>query len=57
MTLADALKAIKRNYERALTLRWVRDPVAWALYETWKEADESFPEGSGQKRGRCYGQR
>lgn len=47
MTLADALKAIKRNYERALTLPWVRDPVAWALYETWKEADGSFQEGPG----------
>ena len=39
MRLSTAIKRLKQYYELALTLDYVNDKVAWALYQTWKEAD------------------
>ena len=30
---------LEANYERAQKLEYVRNPLAWALYQTWKEVD------------------
>lgn len=30
-----AVKILKRNYDRALSLEYVKTPIAWALYKTW----------------------
>lgn len=40
MTLEKALNRVKEEYERALKLDFVRNPLAWALYQVWKKADE-----------------
>lgn len=42
MTLEDAIKRLKKEYEKAKANPYVRDPVAFALYQTWKVADNRF---------------
>lgn len=37
--LRKAVKLLGKNYERGLNSDYVRNPVAWALYQTWKEMD------------------
>ena len=39
MTLDKAIELLRANYKTALNLKWVRKPLAWALYQTWHEAD------------------
>lgn len=39
MTLAKAIKRLKEEYERAKKLEYVNNPLAFALYYVWKEAD------------------
>ena len=39
MTLEQAIKMLKEEYEKAKAVGWVNDPVAYALYYTWKKAD------------------
>lgn len=34
-----AVKLLEKNYETALSLKWVHKPMAYALYQTWKEFD------------------
>ena len=40
MLIGKAIELLQAEYERAKTLEYVRDPVAWALYQVWKKADE-----------------
>ena len=39
MTLDKAKELLDREYERAKGLAYVRDPLAYALYQVWKIAD------------------
>lgn len=39
MTLDKAKKLLEEEYERAKGLAYVRDPLAYALYQVWKIAD------------------
>ena len=39
MTLKKAVKLLEAEYERAKKLEYVQKPLAWALYQVWKEAD------------------
>lgn len=39
MTLESAIKKLERNYDLALRNDWVDDKVAWALFNTWREAE------------------
>lgn len=39
MTYDDALKELKDNYDFAVQQKWVENPLAWALYQTWKKVD------------------
>ena len=39
MTLKKAINLLEEEYERAKKLEWVRNPLAWALYQVWKKAD------------------
>lgn len=53
MKLAKAIRRLKAEYERAKQLDYVRDPVAFALYSVWKEADhEAMRKMRGDKKGR-----
>ena len=40
MTIAKALKLVRNKYEWAKAVPYINDPVAWALYQTWKESEE-----------------
>ena len=39
MTLDKAKKLLEEEYERAKGLAYVRNPLAYALYQVWKMAD------------------
>ena len=39
MKFETAIKLLKEHYERAKKLEYVHNPVAFALYQTWKEVD------------------
>lgn len=39
MTLETAIKLLEQEYERAKGLPFVRNPLAYALYQMWKVAD------------------
>lgn len=38
--LAKAVQLLEREYERAKRLEFVYNPIAYALYQTWKVADK-----------------
>lgn len=40
MTLEKAIKLLEEEYERAKMLEYIHNPLAWALYQVWKKADE-----------------
>lgn len=39
MTLEKAIKLLEKEYERAKGLDFVRNPLTYALYNVWKQAD------------------
>ena len=39
MTLEAAIKRLEQEYERAKGLSFVRNPLAYALYQVWEEAN------------------
>ena len=39
MTIAKAIKILEKEYEKARHLEWVHNPVAYALYQTWRKVD------------------
>lgn len=38
--LDKAINLLKDEYERACNLIWVRNKIAYALYQTWKKFDK-----------------
>ena len=41
MRIGNAVGLLINNYLYATNRPWIKDKVAWALYQTWKEADNS----------------
>lgn len=39
MTLAKAIKLLEAEYDRAQKLKFIHNPLAYALYQVWKKAD------------------
>ena len=39
MTLGKAAKLLEEKYEQAQKMEYVQKPLAWALFQTWKEVD------------------
>lgn len=39
MTLDKAITMLGAEYTRAKTLKYVHNPIAWALHQVWKKAD------------------
>lgn len=37
--LEKAIKLLEEEYERALKLEYIRNPLAFALYRVWKKVD------------------
>ena len=40
MTLEKAIELLKQEYDRASRLAYVKNPVAYALFQVWKKADK-----------------
>ena len=40
MDIEAAIKKLRAEYERAQNLEFVRNPLAYALYQVWKLADK-----------------
>ena len=44
MTIDEAMKLLVEQYKKDKENEYIRDPVAHALYEVWKEADRQADE-------------
>ena len=40
MSLEKAIKLLQQEYDRASRLAFIKNPVAYALYQVWKMADK-----------------
>lgn len=40
MTIDKAIDLLRKEHARAESLPYVHKPVAWALYQVWKKADQ-----------------
>ena len=40
MRLETAIKLLTEEYEKAKKLEHIHNPIAYALYQVWKEADK-----------------
>ena len=40
MSLDNAIEMLKAEYEKAKTIDFVKNPLAYALYHVWKAADK-----------------
>jgi hypothetical protein len=38
--LDKAIIFLREQYERAQRIEYINDPLAWALYQTWRHVDE-----------------
>ena len=38
--LDKAIKVLKEQYEKAKKIGWIINPIAYALYQTWKIFDK-----------------
>jgi hypothetical protein len=41
MDIETAIKKLRAEYERAKNLEFVRNPLAYALFQVWKLADKN----------------
>lgn len=48
MTLQKALKLVEEEYNKAKGILYIRNPLAYALYQVWKKADREGGEGNGR---------
>ena len=39
MTLEQAIELLRKEYERAKNMEYVKKPLAWALFQVWKQVD------------------
>lgn len=49
--IEKAIKELKKQYEYAKENLFVRDPLAYALYKTWKKFDEKRIKREDYERG------
>lgn len=42
MTLEKSIELIKQEYEKATDSQYVRNPLVYALYQVWKQADRQI---------------
>lgn len=40
MTLEQAIALLRERYEKAKQSPYIKNPLAWALYQVWKIADK-----------------
>lgn len=49
MTLQKAISLLKEKYSNALKSEYICNPLAYALYQVWKEADKKEVTSNGNK--------
>lgn len=49
MTLNRATKLLDKEYEKAKTLEYVHNPLAYALFNVWRKADTQVKRGRPRK--------
>lgn len=49
MSKKEAMMLFEENFKKALAMPNVYDPVGWALYKTWRKAENDYKHGI-QKR-------
>lgn len=49
--IEKAIKELRKQYEYAKENLFVRDPLAYALYKTWKKFDEKRLKRADYERG------
>ncbi len=47
MKMEKAKRLLEEQYERAKKLKFVHNPLAYALYQVWKMADADHPTEKG----------
>lgn len=40
MTLEQAIELLRKAYEQAKYIPYVKSPLAWALFQVWKTVDQ-----------------
>ena len=55
MTLNKALNMVEAEYKKALGIKYVYNPVAYALYRVWRMADTDESKQEISLRGKCGG--
>lgn len=50
MKYQHAIRRLKKNYEKAIQEDYIRKPMAYALYQTWKHYDRSEVEKDEGRR-------
>lgn len=43
--LDNAIKYLQEQYDKALKIEYIKNPLAWALFQTWKYVDK----GNGER--------
>ena len=38
--IESAIKYLHKQYDKALKMDYIKNPLAWALYQTWKYVDK-----------------
>lgn len=49
MSIDEAIIDLEQFYEEAKNREFIRNPLAWALYQTWKKADREKHPHDGQR--------
>ena len=50
MSIEKAIEILKHNYERALKIEYIHNPLAWALYKTWRFVDSKAKKTEGVEK-------
>ena len=50
LTLEKAIKQLQLQYDAATKMPFVQDPLAYALYKVWKQADRAAEKKAEKKR-------
>lgn len=40
MRIETAIKYLYKQYEKAKVMEYIKKPLAWALYQTWRYVDK-----------------
>ena len=41
MTLEQAIELLRKEYREAKEMGFIKRPLAWALFQTWKKVDQT----------------